>query len=50
MKLTPTKKPEVTMKFIDHKMSRIAIKGLVVPLIFNLSLFSNPNPNPNPTP
>ena len=32
----------------EREMSRIANKGLVVPLIF--SLFSNPNPNPTPLP
>jgi len=30
-------------------MSKFAIKGLAVPLIF-FFLFSNSNPNPNPTP
>ena len=32
----------------NREMSRIASKGLVVPLTFFWSLFTNPNPNPPP--
>ena len=37
------------LHLVHSEREILAIKGVVMSLIFDLSLFSTPNPNPNPS-